>query len=42
MNTKKPNPWLALLLTWIAPGLGHHYLGKRSKAILFFSVITFL
>lgn len=37
-----PNPWLALLLTWIAPGLGHHYLGRKSKAILFFALVTFL
>jgi hypothetical protein len=33
---------VALLLTWIAPGLGHLYLGHRGKAILFFSIITFI
>jgi hypothetical protein len=42
MNTKTRNGWVALLLTWIAPGLGHLYLGQRSKAILLFSVITFI
>ncbi|MFO0981237.1 MAG: DUF6677 family protein [Planctomycetota bacterium] len=36
------NPWIALLLTWIAPGLGHHYLGHKPKAILFFVLVTFL
>jgi len=42
MDTKRRNGWVALLLTWIAPGLGHLYLGQRGKAILFFSVITFI
>jgi hypothetical protein len=38
MEATKPNPWLALLLTLDSrPGSGHHYLGRKGKAILFFS-----
>jgi hypothetical protein len=33
------NPYLAALLTWLIPGLGQWYQGRRSKAILFFVCI---
>ena len=29
------NPWLAGLLAWLVPGLGHFYQGRIHKAILF-------
>jgi len=32
--------WLAVLLTWLVPGAGHFLLGRRGKALLYFSLIT--
>jgi hypothetical protein len=32
----------AVLLTWVAPGAGHWYLGYRKKGIFYFVVITAL
>lgn len=29
------NRWLALMLAWLFPGLGHFYQGRRAKAALF-------
>ncbi len=29
-----------LVLAWVLPGLGHFYIGRRRKALLFFGVIT--
>lgn len=29
------NPWIAGLLAWLVPGLGHFYQGRQFKAILF-------
>lgn len=29
-------PWLAALLAWVLPGLGHMYQGRTGKGILFF------
>ena len=29
-------PWLAALLAWLVPGLGHIYQGRTGKGILFF------
>ena len=31
---------LGLILAWLVPGLGHWFIGRRQKAILFFTVIT--
>lgn len=31
---------LAALLAWLVPGLGHWYLGERSRAVIFFVVTT--
>ena len=31
---------LGLILAWMVPGLGHWLIGRRKKAILFFTVIT--
>ncbi|RLS34127.1 MAG: hypothetical protein DWH79_05210 [Planctomycetota bacterium] len=33
------NPWLAALLAWCVPGLGHFYQGRRHKGGLFMGVI---
>jgi hypothetical protein len=32
-------PFVSCLLTWLVPGLGHLYLGKRSRAGVFFGVV---
>lgn len=34
------NPVLAGLLTWLVPGWGHYYQGRKAKAILFFLCIV--
>ena len=31
---------LAVVLAWAIPGLGHWYLGRRGKAIVFFVLVT--
>lgn len=38
------NPWIAGVLAWLVPGLGHYYQGRRFKSILFAACIipTFL
>jgi hypothetical protein len=38
------DPWIAALLAWLVPGLGHWYQRRRSKAVLFLVCIlgTFL
>ncbi len=33
------NPFLAAVLAWLLPGLGHWYQGRKEKAILFFACI---
>ena len=33
------NPFLAAVLAWLVPGLGHWYQGRREKAVLFFICI---
>lgn len=33
------NPYLAGFLAWIVPGLGHFYLGRRARGVLFFVVV---
>lgn len=32
---------LCMVATWIVPGLGHFLLGRRSKALLYFALLTF-
>ena len=34
-NISIPSPLMALLLAWVLPGLGHWYLGRRMKALVF-------
>ncbi len=36
------NPVLAALLSWLVPGLGQWYQGRRGKAVLFFTCTTVL
>jgi hypothetical protein len=33
--------FLAVVATWIVPGLGHWLLGRRGKGLLYFGLITF-
>jgi len=35
----KKIPELAAVLAWLMPGLGHYYLGQRSKAVILFCAI---
>ncbi|MDR0335894.1 MAG: hypothetical protein LBI18_02275 [Planctomycetaceae bacterium] len=34
------NPFIAGILTWFMPGLGHYYQGRMTKAILFFFCVV--
>jgi hypothetical protein len=34
--------WAAALVTWLVPGAGHFLLGRRGKAVLYFTLITFV
>jgi hypothetical protein len=36
----KKNVGIALILAWIVPGLGHFYLGRRGKAVIFLVLIV--
>ncbi len=36
---RSANPWIAVLLAWIFPGLGHAYLGRRRTAIVYALVV---
>jgi hypothetical protein len=44
MPSKGASALVSCLLAWIVPGGGHFYLGKRSRALVFFLVVlsTFL
>jgi hypothetical protein len=44
MPSKGASAFISCLLAWIVPGGGHLYLGKRSRAVVFFLVVvaTFL
>jgi len=39
-QTQRKRPWLAVLLAFIYPGLGHVYLRKWGRALLWFAVIV--
>ncbi len=39
-QTPSRNPWAAMVLAWIFPGLGHLYLGRRKTAAAFAVVVT--
>ncbi len=34
------NPWAAAALAWVVPGLGHAYLGRPRRALLYFAIVT--
>jgi len=36
----KKNAGIALILAWVVPGLGHFYLGRRGKAVIFLVLIV--
>jgi hypothetical protein len=33
-------PFVSCVLAWLVPGLGHMYLGKRNRAVVFFAVVV--
>lgn len=33
------DPWIPCLLAWLAPGLGHAYLGRKGRGAVFFVVV---
>lgn len=35
-----PSSFLAAILAWVVPGLGHWFLGERQRGAIFFIVIT--
>jgi hypothetical protein len=37
---KKRDPFLAGLLGWLVPGLGHLYVGKKAHALVYFALIA--
>lgn len=37
---RRPNPIIAMFLGWLVPGLGHYYIGEKSKGRVFFFVLT--
>ncbi len=36
----KKNALIALILAWVLPGLGHFYMGRRIKAVIFLVLIV--
>ncbi len=43
-NTSSPlpsYPYISVLLAWILPGLGHFYLNRKKKAVVFFLLVVF-
>jgi hypothetical protein len=32
--------WTAVFLAWVFPGMGHWYLGRRKRALLYTAVVT--
>ncbi|HMF07900.1 MAG TPA: DUF6677 family protein [Thermoanaerobaculia bacterium] len=35
-------PWIAVALAWVFPGLGHYYLGRRGRALLYAALVTLM
>jgi hypothetical protein len=38
--TQARNPWAAAALAWAVPGLGHAYLGRTRRALIYFAIVT--
>jgi hypothetical protein len=34
--------WIAVALAWVFPGLGHYYLGRRGRALLYAALVTLM
>ena len=34
------NPWAAAALAWVFPGLGHAYLGRSRRALIYAAIVT--
>lgn len=39
-HASKSRAWLAVVLAWLFPGLGHAFLGRRRTALVFAAVVT--
>ena len=39
-RTPSPGAWIAVVLAWVFPGLGHYYLGRRSRALVYAVLVT--
>jgi uncharacterized protein DUF6677 len=39
-TTVSPRPFVAAVLAWVFPGLGHFYLGRRRLGLLFAFIVT--
>lgn len=37
-----PLPYVAMVLAWVIPGVGHYYLGRRRRAIIIFLTVGVL
>ena len=40
MAASPARAWTAVLLAWIFPGLGHFFLGRRRRALLYAAIVT--
>lgn len=34
------NPWVAAVVAWLVPGVGHWYLGRRGRALAFLGLVA--
>lgn len=39
-DTPSSRRWIALVLAWLFPGLGHFFLGRRKEALVYAAVVT--
>lgn len=39
-TSRSARPIVAVALAWLFPGLGHFYLGRRGKGLLFAAIVT--
>jgi hypothetical protein len=39
-ETPRRNPWAAAVLAWVFPGLGHAYLGRPRRALVYAAIVT--
>ena len=39
-ETPRRNPWASAVLAWVFPGLGHAYLGRPRRALVYALIVT--